>query len=74
MPMLNKQIPKIKSNEQSAKQNMLQPASGTKINVKTTTTRAIGRIEMIDSFNLLQKTFATFHPNVCLMLIVYTKQ
>ncbi len=62
MPMLNKHIPKIKSNEQSEKQNMLQPAFGTKIKVNTTTTRAIGRIDMIDSFNLPQKTFVTRSP------------
>lgn len=55
-------MPKIKSNEQIEKQKMLQPELGTKINVKIITTSAIGNIEIIDSFSLLQNVFATLSP------------
>ena len=55
-------MPKIKSNEQIEKQKMVQPEFGTKINVKIITTSAIGNIEIIDSFSLLQNVFATLSP------------
>lgn len=55
-------MPTIKSNEQIEKQKMLQLEFGTKINVKMITTSAIGSIEIIDSFSLLQNVFATLSP------------
>lgn len=55
-------MPKIKSNEHIEKQKMLQPEFGTNINVKIITTSAIGNIEIIDSFSLLQNVFATLSP------------
>lgn len=67
-------MPTIKSNEQIEKQKMLQPEFGTKINVKIITTSAIGNIEIIDSFSLLQNVFATLSPKSNFVILYQCKQ
>lgn len=67
-------MPTIKSNEQIEKQKMLQPEFGTKINVKIITTSAIGNIEIIDSFSLLQNVFATLYPKSNFVILYQCKQ
>lgn len=67
-------MPKIKSNEHIEKQKMLQPEFGTNINVKIITTSAIGNIEIIDSFSLLQNVFATLSPKSNFVILYQCKQ
>lgn len=53
---------------------MLQPEFGTNIDVKIITMSAIGNIEIIDSFSLLQNVFATLSPKSNFVILYQCKQ